>query len=280
MGTQNSTQSGVAFDAPIFGGAAHSRVATPRTTATRTTTRTATRTATRRAPRERGGRASREDHGFAAASRLHAVTSRDAAAAAPDATFRRADSRRDRTAGDRTAGDRRAEWNVRAAVHEMPARMAKRAAGRPADARAWAEAAVAGVNGAAGAVVSFVREHRKTSVAVLVAVFVAFMLYGPARDCYVSARMNEDLQTKYDEIVTENERFSNDISRLQSREGIEDLARARGFVGEGETSVSVEGLPEEAKRDASAAIEYVDERGWQQKALDAFFGYDPVEAFK
>lgn len=205
------------------------------------------------------------------------------AVAAPDATPRRfrvrTDAQRDDQC-DRAAGDQRAEWNVRAAVHAMPSRMADRAAGRPADVREWVAAAVAAASGAASAVASFVREHRKTSIAILVALIVAFMLYGPARDCYVSTRMNEDLQTKYDEIVAENEQFSHDISRLQSREGIEDLARARGFVGEGETSVSVEGLPEEAKRDVSATIEYVDERGWQQRALDAFFGYDPAEAFR
>lgn len=177
---------------------------------------------------------------------------------------------------DRTASEQRARWNVRAAIYEMPGRLLD----HPVDVREWVGMTVAAVTGAASAAVLFVREHRKTSLAALAVLLFVFMLYGPARDCYVSCRMNEDLQMRYDAIVTENKQFSEDISRLQSREGIEDLARARGFVGEGETSVSVEGLPEEAKRDASATAEYVDERSWQQKALDSFFGYDPVGAFK
>ena len=82
------------------------------------------------------------------------------------------------------------------------------------------------------------------------------------------------------DIAAQNSEFTNDISRLQTREGIEDLARERGFVGADETSVTVQGLPEEKKSGAAGKPTYVDNRDFTQRTLDGIFGYDPAEAYE
>lgn len=117
---------------------------------------------------------------------------------------------------------------------------------------------------------------------VIVLAFVAFcvfMLYAPVRDLYVASRKLEALQATYEELVAENEQITHELELLQTREGIENEARARGYVEPGEVKVKVNGLPEEEAFDGGAAAvaedEYVDDRTWYVRIFDTLFGYEP-----
>ena len=76
----------------------------------------------------------------------------------------------------------------------------------------------------------------------------------------------------------ENDSIRGDLELLQSREGIENEARARGYVEAGETKVIVEGLPEEEEQEGVPVMTDVvvpDDRPWPQVLLDRLFGYTP-----
>ncbi|WP_303132222.1 septum formation initiator family protein [uncultured Olsenella sp.] len=117
--------------------------------------------------------------------------------------------------------------------------------------------------------------HRVALVVLVVLVVVAASLYGPVKGYYAARRSGEDLQRRYDELSEKNDSLQGDLKSLTSKEGIEDEARKRGYVQEGETSVTVEGLDGQGKADPSAPVEYQDTRAWPTKALDFVFGYDP-----
>ena len=114
----------------------------------------------------------------------------------------------------------------------------------------------------------------------ILAVMTAFMLYAPARELYVANRRLDTLQATYEALLEENDTIRSDLELLQSREGIENEARARGYVVPGETKVIVEGLPED---DDQGALEYLepielpDTRPWYTKLLDQLFNYNPEE---
>ena len=126
---------------------------------------------------------------------------------------------------------------------------------------------------------SFVRGHRIPFIVMGVVLLVAASLYGPARDAYVSTRKNEDLQTLLTLEGQRNDALQDDVSRLQSREGVEDAARERGWVYEGETSATVEGL-EDDELDPTQKVSYQDNRDQKTKVLDFIFGYDPTEVYE
>lgn len=117
--------------------------------------------------------------------------------------------------------------------------------------------------------------HRMALVVLAVVVVVSASLYGPLKGYYAARRSGEDLQRKYDELSAKNDSLTSDLKSLVSKEGIEDEARRRGYVQEGETSVTVEGMGGQEKADPSAPVAYQDQRTWPTKALDFFFGYDP-----
>jgi hypothetical protein len=81
------------------------------------------------------------------------------------------------------------------------------------------------------------------------------------------------LQAYYQAISEQNEALLQDVGRLTSQEGIEDEARRRGLIKEDETSVVVEGLPEDELSDLFAEIELEDTRPWYIKVLDVVFFY-------
>lgn len=80
------------------------------------------------------------------------------------------------------------------------------------------------------------------------AVFVALILtfYGPCKTYYKAWRAGLDLQDQLTDLNSSNDQYKSDIQSLQTREGIEDEARRRGYVSEGETKVVVEGLSDDA----------------------------------
>lgn len=67
-------------------------------------------------------------------------------------------------------------------------------------------------------------------------------MYGPVQTYYRAWRAGQDLQAQLDELNASNEQYKDDIQALQTREGIEDEARRRGYVTNGETKVVVDGL--------------------------------------
>ena len=115
--------------------------------------------------------------------------------------------------------------------------------GRPAEPRREAASLpTIDVNGALSAIGNFVVHFR---VAILIAALVLGVLmamYGPVQTYYRAWRAGQDLQAQLDELNASNEQYKDDIQALQTREGIEDEARRRGYVTNGETKVVVDGL--------------------------------------
>ncbi len=189
-----------------------------------------------------------------------------------------------RTTGRRSSEGRAAARSAAGRRGDVRSADARRRASREAAAPEGVVDRARAVGGAAAgvgqSVVAFFARHRILTATLAVGVAVVVMLFGPIRDCYVATRTNEDLRTRYEALQGQNSEFTNDISRLQTREGIEDLARERGFVGADETSVTVQGLPEEKKSGAAGKPTYVDNRDFTQRTLDGIFGYDPAEAYE
>ena len=126
----------------------------------------------------------------------------------------------------------------------------------------------------------FAAAHPKGMGALVAVVVAAAMLYGPASDYYVSMRTNEDLSAQYASVKSDNEDLQSEVDALMTPEGIQDKARELGYVMEGETAVTVEGLDDSSssdQADPSAEPTYEDTRAWYTKVLDFLFGYDPKE---
>lgn len=118
---------------------------------------------------------------------------------------------------------------------------------------------------------------RVTGIAVLAVVLLAVAaLYEPARDLYITNRKLDTLQQTYDVLLAENSALENELEYLQTREGIENEARERGYVDPGETKVVINGLPEEELSVYQPEeIVLPDERPWYVRVLDTVFGYEP-----
>ena len=129
------------------------------------------------------------------------------------------------------------------------------------------------VRAGAEGVAEGIRSHPKALLVIVALVVVVFALFGPVRDYYVAMRSGQDLQAYYDALAAQNEELGEDISRLQTREGVEDEARKHGLVSEGETGVVVEGIGDSVSAPLPA-VEMEDTRPWYTKALDGFFGYE------
>ena len=121
-----------------------------------------------------------------------------------------------------------------------------------------------------------------TAVAILIVAAVA--LYSPVRNYYVAMRTGQVLQVKYDQLSDENASLTYDVNRLQTKQGIEDEARRRGYVSTDEigkepdpsdSPSTVEAQSATAQKDPSAPRVYPDDRSWHVKVLDSLFFYDP-----
>ena len=135
------------------------------------------------------------------------------------------------------------------------------------------------VVGTVGSLVGGALEHLGGTLPLVVLALVALMLFAPARNLYIAHRQLDALQATYDALLVENDSIRGQLEALQTREGIEDEARARGFVSYGETKVIVDGLPEDSQADSVAEtisdVEVHDERPWYVRLFDTLFGYDP-----
>ena len=103
-----------------------------------------------------------------------------------------------------------------------------------------------------------------------VAAKAAVLLYGPAATYYRAWRAGLDLQAQYDALAQSNDQIQQQNDALLTREGIEEEARRRGYVGAGETGVVVEGLPDDSASSSDATPEYP----WYVGVGDVIFGYE------
>lgn len=115
-------------------------------------------------------------------------------------------------------------------------------------------------------------------VVALVAFAIALVImYGPARMYYAAWRDAGVLHAEYEILAEQNDELNHEIERLQTLEGIEDEARSRGYVYEGEEALVVEGLEEEQVADPAlvdaAVEEYQKSLPWYVGILDLVFGY-------
>ena len=120
------------------------------------------------------------------------------------------------------------------------------------------------------------RAHKKLTIFVCIVGVLLIGFYGPVQGYYRAIRDAQELQITQQEVEKEHKNLNEDVNRLQTQEGIQDKAHERGYVSEGETSVSVEGVgntttdnkPKEQKRP---------ENPWYIKLLDFVFGYGPTD---
>lgn len=133
---------------------------------------------------------------------------------------------------------------------------------------------------AAGNVAGFFAESRGRQILGMVVLAIALLvaaLYGPAKSYYTAVRQRDDLTTYYARLEASNTSLRDSIQYLQSTEGIEDEARKRGYVYEGEVSAQIDGL-EDTTDDFTGVSEVPDvEQPWYIQMLDRLFGYQATE---
>lgn len=122
----------------------------------------------------------------------------------------------------------------------------------------------------ASAVSGFYASHKLLCIAVGVLVAAALLLYGPTATYYRAWRAGLDLQAQYDALAQSNDQIQQQNDALLTREGIEEEARRRGYVGAGETGVVVEGLPDDSASSSDVTPEYP----WYVGVGDVIFGYE------
>lgn len=210
-------------------------------------------------------------HTGAAAKSLGSVLGRGSRAA----SGRRATAGRHATAAVRSGDD--ATASGRPAVSDRPAAAARtsRRAERPERHNATARVEAArqakdAVAAKAAAVGGFYASHKLLCIVVGVLVAAAVLLYGPAATYYRAWRAGLDLQAQYDALAQSNDQIQQQNDALLTREGIEEEARRRGYVGAGETGVVVEGLPDDSASSSDATPEYP----WYVGVGDVIFGYE------
>ena len=135
------------------------------------------------------------------------------------------------------------------------------------------------------AIYEFTTGRTKPLAIALVVLAVIAGLYGPVRDYYVAYRTGDIIARQLQVSEQYNESLQSDISKLLSKEGIEDEARTKlGLVMPGEKSLEVKGLDGDSSSDSSDSsssltaseiakreAEVAADAPWYIKALDAVF---------
>lgn len=104
------------------------------------------------------------------------------------------------------------------------------------------------------------------------------VFYSPLSAYYAAARTNAILSEQLAEVTSDNEILTNDVSNLLTKEGIEDEARRRGYVGEDETAVDMQGIEDSGSAASDSTITEeakAEEAPWYQTVLDFVFQYKP-----
>ena len=179
------------------------------------------------------GTATRSRSGRAQASAVRRRASRGASTSRATATrsVGAASATRTRTCTRAERRSQRAAEPASSAVSDVASRAADVASG----ATSAASATVSRAEEFAGA-------HRLPVIIATVVIVTVIMLYGPACNLYAAWRSGLDLQATYDATTQSNDQLTSEVDALMTPEGVQDLARERGSVGEGETGVVVEGL--------------------------------------
>lgn len=158
-----------------------------------------------------------------------------------------------------------------------PAGRVSRSTGRrPAAAKAVTPPKVlSGAGRVLGGAKGLVADSSKLRVPIIVAVVILVVLvtlYSPAKDLYCAMREQSANQLVLDDLNASIDEYQGDIDRLQTEEGIEDEARRRGYVTEGESGVTAVGLPED---DDEEVVE--EELPWYLSLGDFVFQYHEEE---
>uniref|UniRef100_UPI0025DFA332 hypothetical protein n=1 Tax=uncultured Parolsenella sp. TaxID=2083008 RepID=UPI0025DFA332 len=134
----------------------------------------------------------------------------------------------------------------------------------------------------AQAVVGWCSSHLMLCIVVGVIVVVLGALYSPAKALYGARRTNAVLAQRLDAATSSAQTLQSEVDSLMTREGIEDEARRRGYVQEGDTAVDMDGVTdsgsattdESVTNDTSATTDE-EPTPWYTSVLDFIFGYDP-----
>lgn len=123
---------------------------------------------------------------------------------------------------------------------------------------------------------AILRAHKKLTIFICIVGVLLIGFYGPVQGYYRAIRDAQELQITQQEVEKEHKNLNEDVNRLQTQEGIQDKAHERGYVSEGETSVSVEGVGNTTTDDKQKEQKRP-ENPWYIKLLDFVFGYVPTD---
>ena len=202
----------------------------------------------------------------AAADAARGIAPRALAPVGRTASGYAADGRRPRTRSSRQDDRGTQHANRRRDARVAPDRASESHPAAPR--REAASTPTIDVSGVLSAIGSFVMNFRVALLVLALFVGLVLAMYGPAKTYYCAWRKGQDLQAQLDEYNASNDQYKADIQGLQTREGIEDEARRRGYVSEGETKVVVEGLDEGADGSDQQA-----EQPWYIELGDKVFHY-------
>ena len=146
-------------------------------------------------------------------------------------------------------------------------------------------------NRAVHAIYEFTTGRTKPLAIALVILAILGGLYGPMRDYYIAYRTGDILARQLQVSERYNKSLQSDVSKLLSKEGIEDEARSKlGLVMPGEKQLEVKGLDGDSSSDSSDAsssltaseiakreAEVAAEAPWSIKVLDTVFFYSGVD---
>lgn len=131
-----------------------------------------------------------------------------------------------------------------------------------------------------GRIASWVVRHRRFSITVACVIAAVLFVFGPVQRYYVAWRTSSDLQAEADYLDADNDALKSDLDRLQSKEGIEDEARRRGYTYQNEESENADGVSDNANQGSDATdggFSAADiERPWYIQVLDFIFVYKGV----
>lgn len=131
-------------------------------------------------------------------------------------------------------------------------------------------------------VLAWAMGHRALSIAFVVIVALVLMLYPPIKALYGASRTNALLSSQLSSVTATNDTLQGEVDNLMTREGIEDEARRRGYVAEGDTPVDMSGVEDSGGASSDSTVS-TDESApaasdpWYVSALDFIFGYNPAD---
>ncbi len=220
------------------------------------------------------GAKSRADKSTRAARGSHPT--RRAARSSQDSALRvsRATSQARNASANKDAAARRAAVrSQRAAQAAAPSKRERAAAVGSAAGAAVSQGARGAAQGVCQAVSSACSNWQRIAIGLVVLVIVVWAFAAPLRTYYCAVRDEQVYQAELAAVEQHNRELTDAVNSLQTREGIEDAARKRGYVGQGETAVTMEGVAPEQEVSGSKVKTTLPESPWYINMLDGLFGY-------